>query len=93
MSKSAWMLFVLLALIIRPCLLERLVTYLNQVCNMNGSLQELSRNNNNTIEKLDDNWCRQITDYGERMLDYQCALVIENRRSLIGWMTATGIAN
>ena len=36
---------------------------------------------------MDGNWCRQITEYCARMCGQ-----IGNKRPLIEWMTATGIA-
>ena len=93
MPELAWMALVLHAPIVRPCLLERVVTYFKEVYSLSGSFQVLQWNNENTIEKKDGYWCRQKTDYRERMRGCICTFVIENKGSLIEWMTATEIKN
>ena len=40
---------------------------------------------------MDDNRCRQITDYGEKMCGCNCPFIIENKGSLIEWMTLNEI--
>ena len=49
-------------------------------------------NNDNNIEKMDGNWCRQITNYRQKMRGCYCIFITGNKRSLMEWMTATGNA-